>query len=378
MDPANEGERGVTSHLKRGGATIGLAIAVATAFAGLICGNSAYATESDAAWSEQCHGLQGRLTMRRSHVFNGTGMVTISLELRNVANVMGTMRLTVLNEGESFRVTDSDGREVPTSGGAFDGWANEAPQEVLLPLEGSIKYRIGPTGWGVPGDQAALVDLGPDFGWVLPHDGKKYFLEGAIEVDLVGRLKTERCRLELPRVLVPTGPEPLQLDDAELGRRIDELGAKMLALSPHAEEALRELSLIDDPRVVPWYLRAMESGDYHRKFNALDRLCRLPGDDALAGLVRGVDAKVEDNNIRIKAAHGLARSPHPRAKSLLLALANDESKSVRLFVVQTAAKMSTPEAQKVAQQGLQDEDETVRKEAARLLGLDQGDADRTD
>lgn len=74
-------------------------------------------------------------------------------------------------------------------------------------------------------------------------------------------------------------------------------------------------------------------------------------------------------NIRDAAAHALARSPHPRAKALLLTMEQDPATPVRLFVVQAAARMNTPESVAVIERGMHDSDESVRGEAARLLEL---------
>jgi hypothetical protein len=110
-------------------------------------------------------------------VSNGTGIVVTHLELNNVSNVVNPMLVNVDRKSMTFRVTDAEGADVPVTGGHFSGRVFGAP-ELVLPHDSSIRFRIGPCGWGIPGDQAALVDLGPHFGWVLPRDGKMYSLPG--------------------------------------------------------------------------------------------------------------------------------------------------------------------------------------------------------
>jgi hypothetical protein len=72
-------------------------------------------------------------------------------------------------------------------------------------------------------------------------------------------------------------------------------------------------------------------------------------------------------NIRVAAAYALARSPHPNAKAMLWTMEKDASKSVRLIVVQTAAKVETTEAQAIVQRGTHDADKMVRDEANLLI-----------
>jgi HEAT repeat protein len=144
---------------------------------------------------------------------------------------------------------------------------------------------------------------------------------------------------------------------------------------------MRELSMIDDPRVVPWYVKAMQTDSYELKFNALDRLARLDGDEALSGLKIGMATQGKDigncttakvaaesaENIRHSAAIALARSPHPQAKALLWTMENDPASAVRLTVIQTAVEMKTAESLELIRRHTTDPDETVRGEAMRLL-----------
>jgi HEAT repeat protein len=344
------------------------------------------AAAGEAAWSQESNGLQARLSMRRSHVSNGTGIIVTYLELKNVSDIGNPMLVNVDPKGMKFRVTNADGRDVPISGGAFDGMIFDLP-DLVLPHDSSICFRIGPRGWGIPGDMAALVDLGSDFGWVLPRDGKSYYLQGVLEIAKEKEIRNERGirwhgRLELPRVRIPTEPE--SLDPATLGPIIDDLGAKMLAKNTRVSEAaVRGLSLIDDPRVIPWYVKAIKTDRYDLKFDALGRLARLEGDEALEGLKIGMATQGEDigncstpalaqdlsNNIRLAAAYALARSPHPRAKALLLSMHDDRYAGVRLAVIQAAARLETPEWRALLQSHAHDPDALVRDEAARLLKL---------
>lgn len=336
----------------------------------------------DATWSAESHGLRARLVMRRMSVFNGTAMIATYLELKNVSVVGSPLMLK--SHPLKFTVTDSDGHDVPMTGGNYDGFSFDTPP-LVLPHDSQIKFRIGPTGWGVPADQAALLDLGPEFGRVLPRDGKAYYLQATMTLaqeknDRSGSATVWHGTLDLPRVRIPT--EPDAIDPKTIGPRIDELGAKLLdSLFDVSDAAAKELSLINDPRVIPWYIKAVKSNSYDLRFVALDRLGRMDGDEALAGLKIGMITSGADMghcstpqaadslavNIRAAAAHALARSPHPDAKALLWTMEKDASNSVRLTVIHTAAKADTPEALAILQRGTQDADKMVRDEAKRLL-----------
>jgi hypothetical protein len=337
-----------------------------------------------AAWSEESNGLRGRLSVHLSHVINGTGIIVTHLELSDVSDIGNPMLVTVPEQSMTFKVTDIDGHELPRVAGAFSGWTF-GPYELVLPHDSSIRYRIGPRGWGIPGDQAALVDLGSSFGWTLPRDGKPYYLHGVLEIPEAENDRSDRGRrwhgrLDLPPVRIPTEAEPI--DPAILEPLIDELGMKMLANDSRvSESAVRELSLIDDPQVISWYVKALKTDSYSLKFAALDRLSRFEDDDALEGLKIGMATRGGDigsattpevaassaENIRHKAANALARSPHPDAKALLLSMHDDPAIGVRITVSQAAARMGTPESLAILDRLTQDSDARVRREAVRLL-----------
>jgi len=361
-----------------------IAIAITIALGTIGIRTAAAGEESD--WSDASKGLRARLVTRLSHVSNGTGIIAIYLELNTVYDGGTPLRVTVNGQSVKYAVVDAEGREVPTSGGPFSGPHISLP-ELVLPHDSSLRFRVGPQGLGIPPDQAALVDLGPSVGWVLPRDGRVYYLQAVLEIP---RAKLDRSkkgrrwhgRLVLPRVRIPTEPEPL--DPATVGPLIEKLGARMVAKgASDSRDAMHALSLIDDPRVIPWYVKAVKSDVYSLRFNALDRLCRLEGDAALEGLRIGMATQGEAlghcstpgvaassaENIRHKAASALARSPHPQSNALLLTMEEDPAMSVRLAVAQAAARMTTAESLALLKRRTQDPDGTVRGEAARLLKL---------
>ena len=119
------------------------------------------------------------------------------------------------------------------------------------------------------------------------------------------------------------------------------------------------------------------------KAMALDRLAHFNSDEALAGLEKGLLAKPTDfqdcttyelavhsaAGIRHHAACDLARSPHPRAKGLLIALRGDRSMPIRMTVLHELGKMKDEASLEMIREMTKDDDERLRGEAQRYLDL---------
>ncbi|MCH8890830.1 MAG: HEAT repeat domain-containing protein, partial [Myxococcales bacterium] len=232
------------------------------------------------------------------------------------------------------------------------------------------------------GDQAALIDLGWSDNWTIKKDAGDCFMHATLEVEKVKRssdnsIRAWDGRLELPPVKIPMQAEPI--DQATIDARIRDLGGKMLSKNGRdSEEAVRALSLIDDPRVIPWYVMALDTDSYSLKFAALDRLSRFNTDEALAGLKKGMATRGTDignrrdsdelgeqlaSNIRNSAAQALARSPHAEAKRLLLTFWKDPDESVRLNVLHALGRMDSPKSLELIKKMTADKSEMVRGEA---------------
>lgn len=340
------------------------------------------------AWSTPVAGLMARVVLARSHVFNGTPMISTRLDLRNISSPGRPLTLPASRK-LTFRVVDAAGRELPRAMGDYDGLSLD-PKDLSLPSGDELSEDLTRSGLGVRSDQVALIDLGSSDNWVIPRDGKEYFLQVTLDVPGQPVIRanpldhTWHGRIILPPARVPLQAEPM--DPATLGQRIDELGRAMFDRSARASrQAMQALSLIDDQRVIPWYVKALktnpnECDSYGLKVEALDRLSRFNTDEALAGLrigmvTRGTDmgncntpalAEQSAGEVRHCAAIALARSPHPQAKALLWSMWNDPARSVRLTVVQTAARMGTEESGTLVEKMTADPDPVVRNEAIRL------------
>ena len=331
-------------------------------------------------WSERVNGFRARLSIKRLKISNGSCIMATYLELDNQGSPKSFIKSV---DSMTFRVTDKDGNEVAVNRGmTFSGWAGGTPR-LTLPHDSSIRFRIGPTGHGIGRDLAAHLDLGIDYCWSLPKGD--YFLSGILEV--VSTMQSDEAvdpwhgRIVLPRVLIPT-TDTNPLESSELGRLINTLGGKVIANQGEiSEDAANQLSLINDPRVVPWYLKALSTQKYDLKHLALDRLAYFESGEAFEGLKIGFNTQTNDfdgslkpklaqaltRNIRVCALNGLARSPHPDARKYLLGFHNDADPSIRLGIIQFAARLGTEESKLIVKAHMSDDDSMVKGEAIRLF-----------
>ena len=339
-------------------------------------------------WSEVDNGLQARLILKRKSVSNGTPLISTYLELKNVASVGNAMKVEWASRQMTFRVADHEGKQPPPAMGPYSGLAFLL-HDLTLPHDSSLVFDITAGGSGIQANQAARIDMGPTKTWFIPHDDRKYTLAGTLEIaEAESRTDDGHWRwhgkLELPPVRVPL--KTPAIEQAALGRLIDRLGERM-NIRPNnlaSEAAADSLSLIDDERVIPWYVKAVASDSSSLRSRALDRLRQFESDAALEGIRIGMNTQAEDfqggsaslhlanrmaNSVRHTAAYALAFSPHPKAKDLLLTMRGDPYEAVRIVVVQTFGEMDTPQALQLLKEMSQDSDETVRSEAKRYLAL---------
>jgi len=357
----------------------------------------------EAEWSEAVDGLRGRVVMHRKRVFNGTAIIDTTLELQNEGDK--TLAFSWGVARTRYIVADAQGNEHPQHM-PFSGSSGERDHVVIAPGEiGVIDLTV--RGMVVDADMVGALGLGiARDNWEFPSADTDYYLTVAFTVSPLDETVTARQpwkealppppppgsvpwygTLELPRARIPLTPDPLPPNVGEL---IEQLGAKMLERPNHdsSREAADALSLIDDERVIPWYVKLAVTRVYSAKFIALSRLSRFDTDAALEGIqscmaVRGEDFDYPSSptvhegsarNIRVSAAYALARCRHPQAKPLLLTMQDDPHSSVRLIVLQTFGKqdVNEPNAREVddlIEKLLDDPDGMVRRQAKEYQEL---------
>lgn len=338
--------------------------------------------EDGAPWSKEVNGLQVRVELAPAEVFSGTLLVGSRLGLKNVQSVGSMMPVAWTRAKLTFRVEDDQGKELHMGPSAYSGFV-PAKRDLVLPFKGELSFEITDHGAGVGGDATAMLALGPHYMWAIPGDGRTYYLSGTLEIAQVG---TDPPwfgwygKIDIPRVAIPT--KAPSLDHAAAGKLIEEFGPVLLGKnSQESEEAARRLSLIADDRVVPWYVKALQTDNYELKSMAIDRLWRMKGDEALGALKMAMATQGKDIgncttpavadscavNIRVAAAYGLGRREESDAKKWLLSMAGDPAPSVRIIVVQAAEHMTDAASLVVMKTLANDGDAMVRDEATLCL-----------
>jgi hypothetical protein len=343
----------------------------------------------EAPWSEAVNGLQARIELKQDRMCDGTPSLATFLVLRNTRWSREAIKVAWAAERMEFKVVDAEGKELPQGfkgSIAYSGPGMPPPLDLAIPFKGTLSFDISGQGMGIAGDQVAAIDLGTEGCWVLSQEDGACSLRAVLDIpedQHDKRANWQRAwhgRIELPPVPIPTVVAPL--DPAVAGKLIAEWGAAMIkpTYGAQAQEAARKLSLVADPRVVPWYVKAMDSRDSTLKVEALGRLARYDGDEALAGVKKGLATQPADiancppeltasvaDRVRNCAAIALVRSPQPEARSLLLTLWNDPVSGVRQTVLHTLGKTKTPEATALLRRMCEDPDDYIRGQAKVYL-----------
>ena len=162
--------------------------------------------EEAGSWSPPINGLQARLSVARKEPFNGTPMLAVYLELRNVSDRAAVMEVPLDTDKVRFTVTDSADKPIPPTSGPYDELT--APLGLLrLPHDGQLRFNVSHHGAGVPKDQAAMLDLGVTSQWEFKRaDEQTYYLQARLTVQ-DGNDQRWSGTLELPKVRLPVAHE---------------------------------------------------------------------------------------------------------------------------------------------------------------------------
>ena len=117
------------------------------------------ATPETGAWSDVVKGVQGQLIISEDQPFNGTKIVAVYLELRNVSNVGDAIEI-YFDPIHTFQcqLLDPNDRAVATAGLPASIMIPH-PFWLILPYDSSLRFRISVSGYGVPQNERALIPL---------------------------------------------------------------------------------------------------------------------------------------------------------------------------------------------------------------------------
>ena len=162
------------------------------------------ATEETGAWSEAARGLRGRLIAREDKPFHGTRTIAVYLELENVSDVGNQMEFFFDPMGSmDSRVVDAAGKELIQPPTATD-IVSPGPFWLALPNDGSMRFRVSVTGYGVYDNSGTQVQMSSGNWLIKPSDKGKYYLEAKFfskppESD---KRRAWVGELKLPKVLI--------------------------------------------------------------------------------------------------------------------------------------------------------------------------------
>jgi hypothetical protein len=128
---------------------------------------------TDTGWSPVVDSLQGRLVRYPRRTSNGTGIIVVGLELRNVST--GTWGIADGPEAVRLELYGADGKPVPRTSmprsGPLPLW-----QRAVLPRDCYLGFSLYDYGWGIPKDRGGMLAVQRGEPWVL--DAGKYTLRG--------------------------------------------------------------------------------------------------------------------------------------------------------------------------------------------------------
>jgi hypothetical protein len=163
----------------------------------------ALASEKEPAWSDAVDGLRARLVVLPSSK-DAQPFERVFIEFDNALG--GEKNIRFNPDQLKLRITDANGKELPTAAGvAYDG-ASPLWKPIRLPYAGTIRFQVSFPGAGYNPKDKAMIDVGPQHVWVLPEDGKTYFLSGSVSIK--GQTSDDRNTdwsgvLNLPKARIP-------------------------------------------------------------------------------------------------------------------------------------------------------------------------------
>jgi|GEM_PF-5220823 len=229
--------------------------------------------------------------------------------------------------------------------------------------------------YGTP--SGLLLDKTPRPG---PTFSRKLFLPHWIQFKRRGEY-TLTCKIRSLDLQAQAKVRVLPPDDAAFGEVIAKFGRDMFSDDIDlAQTAARSLTAIDDERVVPHFIKAVETGSYDLKHAALRSLAKFDSDLSLEALKEAMEIHGPDieathpglaqfcaEMLRSAAASSLVRSRHPGARPFLISRRTDPAVGVRMAALNVVRTLKTPEALAILREMAKDKDERVRRTAKGYL-----------
>ena len=158
------------------------------------------------AWSKVIDGIQGRLLAALDTSYNGTRMLAVYVELRNVSDVANPKDI-YYDFMSSFRgkVVDARNQELPRASLPAD-IMSPPPCWLAVPNDGLLRFPVFVHGYGVPQNGGVMISL-PNDVWLIPSEKVTgYFINGALTAPLKRAAWSQsnwHGTIELPNVKIP-------------------------------------------------------------------------------------------------------------------------------------------------------------------------------
>jgi hypothetical protein len=161
-------------------------------------------TTSD-EWSAVKDGVQGRLIFSEEPAFNGTRMLGIDLELRNVSDVGNPIEI-YYDPINAFRCELLDAKNNPVAQPPLVAdIMTPNPYWISLPYQGSIRFRVSVNGYGVAKDSGRMIQMSCGAWLLKPGDQAPYAFHATLSADPAREPRPHAWKgpLELPLTAVP-------------------------------------------------------------------------------------------------------------------------------------------------------------------------------
>ncbi len=168
----------------------------------------AFAKEpEDKSWSKAVNGIRAKITMRERTVLNGSRIIAVYLNLKNISGGLYPLHIHWKQSGLSLKVVDADGHEFPKVTAMDYSGAMPFDFDLVLPLDGFLSFNLSLSGLGIPKDKAAVLDLGDDDCWIIDKAaGKKYFLKATLTIPRSkdhGHIRYWYGTIDIPKAEIP-------------------------------------------------------------------------------------------------------------------------------------------------------------------------------
>jgi hypothetical protein len=159
-------------------------------------------------WSETVNGLRARLAFEEGHIFNGTHVPEVYLELHNASDVGNPMEFD-FDAGKFLHLDLRSSNDKPgpkPDRDIIDGFVFGS-FHVTLPRDGTLKFPIIWNGHAIPRNAGTALPFENAF-WIIPaNDPNEYSLSAALEVPETPRkptgLQSWHGIIKIPAVKVP-------------------------------------------------------------------------------------------------------------------------------------------------------------------------------